>query len=81
MADFVERKFDDVTVRIDRDSCIANESCMSIAPELFGLDDDQICVFKDPVAKPDRAKLIEACRVCPVDALTVLDASGNEIVP
>ena len=29
----------------------------------------------------DRAELIEACQVCPVDALMVLSAGGEQIVP
>ena len=81
MSDLVERKFADLTVRIDRGTCIATENCMEIAPEVLELDDTGICAFKQDPPDVDRERLLEACRVCPVDALIVLDAEGNQIVP
>jgi len=81
MSDIVERKFGALALRIDRATCIANESCMSIAPEVFELDDDQICTFRNPAGDVERERLIEACQICPVDALIVLDEDGKEIVP
>lgn len=81
MPDVVERRIAGLTIRIDRDSCMDNESCVAVAPEVFRIDDDRICAFVDPTGTIDRARLIEACGLCPVDALTVLDEDGTQIVP
>lgn len=81
MSDYLERKFGDLTVRIDTDACMGNESCIAVAPEIFELDDDRISRFRDASGGVDRQRIIEACQVCPVDALIVLDAEGREIVP
>ncbi len=81
MSDIVKRQFGDLNVVIDRGTCIATENCIVVAPEVFELDDDQICRFKQDTGNVDRDKLIEACRVCPVGALSVIDVSGKQLVP
>ncbi len=81
MSDTVERQFGDLKVVIDRDTCIATENCIEVGPEVFELDDDQICRFKQDTGNVDRDKLIEACRICPVEALSVIDATGKQLVP
>jgi ferredoxin len=81
VADFEERRVGGVTVRIDRTLCIGTANCAKVAPELFVLDDDRIITFIEPPVEiePDRA--VEACRVCPVDALAAFDADGRPLVP
>ena len=81
MADFVDRKIGDLTVRIDRKTCIGSANCIKVAPGLFQLDSEHVVAFKGEVAPIERDQVIEACQVCPVDALTVLDAAGNQLVP
>ena len=54
---------------------------MGLAPELFELDATGIVTFRADAPDIDRDQLIEACDVCPVDALVVLDEDGNQIVP
>ncbi len=81
MSDTVERQFGDLKVVIDRGTCIATENCIEVAPEVFELDDNQICRFKQDTGNVDRDKLIEACQVCPVDALSVVDVNGKQLVP
>lgn len=81
MPPILERKTAGLTVRIDRNTCMANGSCVKIAPELFHIDDESICAFVEPASEIERERLIEACRLCPVDALMVLDAEGRSIVP
>jgi ferredoxin len=77
----LERKVGALTVRIDRTTCIGTANCAKVAPELFLLDDERIVTFREPAGDipPDRA--IEACGVCPVDALSVFDADGRQLVP
>jgi ferredoxin len=81
VADFEERRVGGVTVRIDRTVCIGTANCAKVAPELFTLDDERIITFVEPPVEiePDRA--VEACRVCPVDALAAFDADGRPLVP
>lgn len=81
MEDFVERKFGDLTVRIDRTQCMGTSNCISIAPEVFELDDEGIISFKSEDGDIQLERLTEACSVCPVDALFVIDASGKQLVP
>lgn len=81
MEDFVERKIGDLTVRIDRLRCISSSNCMELAPEVFEYDEEKICAFKQSPGPIERERLIEACDICPVDALLVFDASGKQLVP
>ncbi len=75
-----ERVIDGLTVRIDRDLCVGFEDCISEAPAAFELDGDGVVVFVNPEAV-NRVRLLKACEVCPVDALSVWDESGAQIVP
>ena len=81
MADQIDAKIGDLTVRIQRDACIGSGNCAKVAPELFELDADTIVAFIESTDTVDRDRLLESCRVCPVLALTVLDADGNQLVP
>lgn len=79
-AEVVERRVGDFTVRIDRLLCVGFADCVDEAPGAFVLDDDGIVAFVDPDSMP-RDQLLRACEACPVDALTVLDPAGRQIVP
>ena len=81
VGDLVERKIGDLTIRIDRGTCIGTGNCMKVAPEAFEFDAENIVAFQGNPAAIERERLIEACQVCPVDALTVIDADGNQLVP
>jgi len=81
MKDIVERRISGFTVRIDRNVCIATANCMKVAEDVFEFDEEQICSFRSHEGTIDRERLIEACRVCPVDALIVIDERGEQIVP
>ena len=81
MSDFVERKIGDLTIQIDRGVCIGSANCIGVAGEVFEIDDANICAFQAEAADIERERLIEACRVCPVDALIVIDADGKQLVP
>jgi ferredoxin len=54
---------------------------MKVAPEIFEFDDENICAFKESAPEIDRERLVDACTVCPVDALILLDEKGNQLVP
>jgi ferredoxin len=81
MSDFVERRLGDLTVRIDRRTCIGSANCLKVTPSLFQLDDEGIVAFAAGAERASRDDVIEACTVCPVEALEVRDENGDRIVP
>lgn len=81
MADVDERRIGDLTIRIDRLLCVGFGDCIEAAPEAFEFDGEGIVVFKDTADEVERDRLIQACDICPVDALSVFDESGGQIVP
>lgn len=80
MAEFEERQVGGLRVRIDRNLCVGFGDCIEGAPEAFVLDDEGLAVFKAPEAV-ERARLVAACDACPVDAITVWDENGAQVVP
>lgn len=81
MGEVLERKIGDLTIRIDRGTCIGTGNCMKLGEEVFEFDAEKIVAFKDSLGEIERERLIEACHVCPVDALIVIDAAGNQLIP
>ena len=76
-----ERRLSGLTIRIERDLCAATQNCIRVAPEVFVLGDDCIVTF---VAEPkdiEQDRLIEACAVCPTNALIAINESGERLVP
>lgn len=80
MSDAEERVAHSLRVRIDRTLCVGFGDCITEAPEAFVLDDAGVAVFVNPAAV-ERERLLRACDACPVDAITVWDESGAQIVP
>lgn len=76
----VQRTVGDLVIRIDRTLCVGFADCIKDGERAFELDADGVVTFLEPDTV-DRARLIEACDACPVDALTVWDSSGAQIVP
>ncbi|MFQ6046047.1 MAG: ferredoxin [Gemmatimonadales bacterium] len=75
-----ERTIGDLTVRIDTTLCVSFGDCMDVAPEGFRLDGDGTVEFARP-ERVDRDRLVRACGACPVDALSVVDEEGRQLVP
>jgi len=80
VSDESERVVGGLRVRIDRTLCVGFGDCVTAAPEAFILDSEDIAVFRAPETV-DRACLLRACASCPVDALTVWDEGGEQLVP
>jgi ferredoxin len=80
MSDIDERAVGALRVRIDRTLCVGFGDCITEAPEAFVLDEGGIAIFVQPDAV-ERERLLRACDSCPVDAITVWDESGAQIVP
>ena len=80
MADPVERVIGDLRIKIDRDLCVGFGDCADAAPDAFRVDDAGVVEFVDP-ERVERARLLQACGACPVDALLAWDAAGAQLVP
>lgn len=62
-------------VVVDFDKCESNALCMAAAPEVFEVrEDDFLYVLQEEPADDLRAKVEEAVRVCPKQAITIADA-------
>ena len=75
-----ERTIKGLKVQIDKTLCCGFADCSGEAPEAFQVDDDEVVYFVKP-EEVERERLIRACDLCPVDALTVWDETGKQIVP
>lgn len=80
MSDYEERIVGGLRVRIDRTLCVGFGDCVTEAAEAFVLDDSGTAVFVKP-EQVDRERFLRACDVCPVDAITVWDEAGGQVVP
>jgi ferredoxin len=61
-------------VVVDFDRCESNALCMAAAPEVFEVrDDDFLYVLDETPPESLREKCVEAVRVCPKQAITIVD--------
>jgi len=74
-----ERGVGDITIRIDRSICVGFGHCMDEAQDAFRLQDDNLVAFADP-ERVTRDRLVAACEACPVGALSVVTAAGEQLV-
>ena len=59
-------------VIVDYDLCQSNAVCMGLMPDVFEVRDDGfLYVLKDEVPDEQRAKLEEAVRACPTQAISI----------
>ena len=79
-ADLDEWSGGGLRIRIDRTLCVGFGDCVTESPIAFRLDAENVAVFVTPESE-EREVLLRACDACPVDAITVWDAEGRQIVP
>ncbi|MBI5503917.1 MAG: ferredoxin [Deltaproteobacteria bacterium] len=61
-------------VVVDYDLCEANAICMRIAPDIFKVDDkDALHILQQHLPETARAKVAEAVRRCPRQALSIVE--------
>ena len=59
---------------VDYDLCEANAVCMDVCPECFRVeDDDTLTILVERPAESLRKKVEEAVRLCPRQALSLLE--------
>ena len=79
-ADNETREVHGLRIEIDRAICVGFGDCVTAAPGGFALDGDSLAVFTAPEGEAP-ARLLEAARACPVDAITIWDAEGRRLLP
>ncbi len=81
-----------LAVAINQDLCVGAESCVTLAPEVFALDESQLGGPRwdtEPLGMReveertvDSERIVRAARSCPYQAITVRDAeTGEQVVP
>ena len=59
-------------VVVDWDLCEANAVCMGVAPEIFRVEeDDTLTILQENPSADMRAKVEEAVRLCPKQAISI----------
>jgi ferredoxin len=67
------------SVRIDKESCLSSGRCVRAAPVAFGLDADHLAEVLPGAAALSDERILEIARGCPVFAVLVFDADGDEV--
>lgn len=67
-------------IEVDRDLCIGAAPCVTVAPGVFQLDDENKAVVVDAKGADDDTILL-AAESCPVQAIKLFDEDGEQIYP
>lgn len=81
-----------LVVRIEQDLCLGAESCATLAPEVFALDESHLGGFKrgaEPLGMMEvdegtveSERIIRAAKSCPYQAIIIRDAdTGEQVCP
>jgi ferredoxin len=68
-----------LVIEIDRELCYGFGDCVSSAPAVFELDDEEKAIVIDPNGA-SHDDLVDAAANCPVNAITITDAKTAETV-
>jgi ferredoxin len=61
-------------VIVDLNQCESNALCMGVAPDVFHVDDDDnLTVLNETPDESARERVLEAVRVCPKQAISIVD--------
>jgi ferredoxin len=68
-------------IHVDHNKCVGNAMCITIATQVFALNDARQSAVVNPAGDPEE-QILEAAENCPVSAITVEDAStGEQLFP
>lgn len=67
-------------VEVDRDICIGAAPCVTVAPGVFQLDEENKAYIVDQNGA-DAETILLAAQSCPVQAIFVYDEDGKQIYP
>jgi ferredoxin len=58
-------------VRVDEETCVGDETCVDICPEIFEMNGDVAVAKMEEVPEDLEEKCKEAAESCPVEAITI----------
>ena len=68
-------------ITVDRSKCRAHRNCMTMAPDVFDLDEEFKAVVIDPKGDSDQ-NILKAAKLCPTAAIILEDENtGKKIFP
>ncbi len=67
-------------IEVDRDVCIGAAPCVTVAPGVFQLDEENKAIIVDAKGADDDTILL-AAESCPVQAIKLFDEDGEQIYP
>lgn len=67
-------------VEVDRDVCIGAAPCVTVAPGVFQLDEENKAYVVSQTGA-DAETILLAAQSCPVQAIKVFDETGAQIYP
>jgi ferredoxin len=68
-------------IQVDRKACIGAATCVVVNPQAFDLDSESIAIVKDGALQTGDELLLMAAQACPVAAIVLYDADGNQVYP
>lgn len=67
-------------ITVDRDLCIGAAPCVTVAPGVFQMDDENKAYVVDENGA-DPETILLAAQACPVQAIILHDPEGNQLYP
>lgn len=67
-------------IEVDREACIGAAPCVTVAPGVFQLDEENKAIIVDAKGADDDTILL-AAESCPVQAIKLFDEDGKQIYP
>ena len=61
-------------VNVDMNLCQSHGECVTVAPDVFRLGDDDVLVWQEDVSEDRREAIEEAVNVCPMMAISIDEA-------
>jgi len=58
-------------VRVDKETCVGDETCVEVCPEVFEMEEDAAIAKMENVPKDLEEKVKEAAISCPVEAIII----------
>ena len=66
-----DRKEERMKVKVDKETCVGDETCVDTCPEVFEMDGDVAVAKMEVVPKEAEKKCREAAESCPVEAIII----------
>ena len=67
----INRKGKNMKVRVDKETCVGDETCVEVCPEVFEMQGDVAVAKMENVPKDLEEKVKEAATSCPVEAIII----------